>query len=72
MENEVTQNSSGSLLLDMVVDNTSLSLEQLCRLSCVSASTIKVLRRSLQQHGTTYDVAFTAKYEEQMASFTAW
>lgn len=66
------QASSGSLLLDAVLDHSTLPLQQLCKLSCVSASTRKVLGRSLQQHRATYPVTFEPKNEEQAANFTAW
>jgi hypothetical protein len=64
--------SSGSLLFDVVAHHLDLPLQQLCTLSCASASTREMLRHSLQQRSVTYPVSFKVKDMDEIDSFTAW
>jgi hypothetical protein len=72
MDDKKAAASSGSLLFDVVAHNLDLPLQQLCTLSCASASTRNMLRQSLQQRSFAYPVSFNAKEDEVIESFTAW
>lgn len=64
--------SSGSLLLDVVFHNLNLPLQQICSLTCASASTSRMLRQSLHHRSITYPVTFKADDVKEIEQFTAW
>jgi hypothetical protein len=72
MDKTVSQATSGSLLLNVVLENLNLSLEQFCNLSCVSATTAQVLRGALKRQSITYSVALKDGGFIKAESLVAW